>query len=325
MVTLAGASSATNEATACAQGGLCWSLLFALAGHDPRRVVSYAVGEENGEWLRPYQLGVPTIPSHGSPALSVIPEEISCWSASACTVAGWAVRLSKGYAGGPFVQTETNGRWHRPAFDIGIGTPFHVVLAHPGTFACTPDGACLLGGFAGSNPREIGAVLQEVAGRWGAPVRGIGAAAPYLHSVVYKVSCHTPALCVATGASELPDHHEAFFAQIELGGHWRRPLFVEAGEDWGQTAAFPTAAACPTATSCDVLSETVTLNHRYLSIEARFNGMKWHYSIVSLGSRHGQTELTGMSCAGSSCWVAGTVYDEDGALGEGVVIPFTVK
>ena len=305
-----------GQATACSPSGPCWSLAFASAAHP----VSFAIGETAGRWLPAVRLGDTASRIRGRRPWAFA-SDISCFSATSCTVAGEMQSVSKTQAEHPFVQTEVGGQWGPPqstpsATSTGPGVSFQLfaLIGNPGALSCTSKGTCLLGGYEQRQAAYVGAVEQEANGRWKPPVSGIGVAAPSLQSQVYQVSCHSALFCAASGVSELPGNRTALFVQMEVDGRWRRPAFIPTGITWGSfNDVIPKVTICSTASTCDVVGEIVTTDHRYLSFEATYAGSRWHHSVISLGGQHDQTAITGMSCDVIRCWGVGTISKKNGA------------
>jgi hypothetical protein len=309
------------QGTACSSDGQCWLILGAQS-FAHANLWTYAIGEKDGHWMPPYRLGGPHFQLRGHD--QTVYAYISCSLVSSCTVAGGQLQHDELET---FVQTEVGDRWG-PALPIprvasGPAVPFKFAFAANAPIYCTAPDTCLL---AGTGKDQGGAVDQEVDGRSSTLVSGIGLEAPYVQSIVERVACHTDALCVATGYSYTAGQLRVLaFAQVEVKGHWLRPLLLRGLGNTGN-GAMVDGAQCPTASTCDVIGQfrtTDTSTGRTLSFEATYSASQWHYWIVSLGSRPDQTYLLAMSCAGGRCWVTGSVYGKGGTSIEGVVFPLT--
>lgn len=306
-VSIPGSAFASASASECSPNGPCWSIVQADG--------SYALGENEGHWLHPFRLGERML-NGDRQVLPIVVTAISCWTASSCTVAGeWPSARPV-----PFVQTESAGRWRHATLVPGTGS---IGGFSPNALTCTARGTCLLGGYAG-NPRAttVGAVEQEVSGRWRVPTIGIGATATPRRSYVYKVSCHSLNLCVAAGIS-FPKDAESIFSQAEVGGHWLEPLLIETGAKLSHPFYPLIATSCPTVSRCDVVGDITTTDHRQRSFEASYTASGWRYKIINLGNSRDQTEVSGMSCVKGRCWVAVDVFTESGVPIKGAVFPLT--
>ncbi len=317
-----------TQAVDCSNKGLCWSVLWVIAG-QPLRTMNFAVGERGGAWSKgvPLGYGIRTVRGHSVETEPVF--DISCSSESTCEVAGeLATTATPNEPLSPFAQVETSGRWAAPAItsvasERGAPGSFLIPFVYPGTLTCPSARTCLLGGVEEwpTSARVTGAIEQEVNGHWQTPVGNVGVYAPSLQSDVERVSCGSPKLCIAAGTSELPNNRSAFFAQMDVNGHWQLPRFFQTGGGHNRGARV-TGAQCPTVATCVVAGEFYNTSNQYVSFVLSHTGATWHESTVRYGTAGDRTEITGMSCTTTSCWVVGTVYASSGAPIKAFVQPF---
>jgi len=297
----------SGMATACSPGGACWLVGWALVSEGRFSSIRYfVVGEARAQWIGPRRLGSGNARILGLPVTTTFLSEISCWSTSSCTLVETSANR-RGLA--TFMQTEVDNKWGLATTVPGSTGSANTDRFVPRSLSCTGDDSCLLGGYElNGTETQIGYARQRVAGRWERPVSGIGVMAPYTQSMVWRVSCRSASLCIATGDSYLPQGGGVPFAQVEVDGRWQRPLlFRNLGLSNG--AGSITGAACPTATTCDLVGEYATSNSRGVSFAARYSGSTWHYWRIGLsGQDNLPSAANAMSCAGDACWVVGTVY-----------------
>lgn len=326
-----------QKATACSTDGQCWLLVVELLwatcpaahptceGHPQSWI--YAIGEKGARWSALVRLGGPSFRFDARTDWGGQDAQISCSQSSSCEVAG--IQLIQGDPVN-FVQREVGGVWGRalPVDALDKSTPrtFRIAwgLGVDPPIACTSSRTCLVAGSLRDG--TVGAVDQELDGRWLTPVSGIGVSGSHVQAKVVRVACHTRSICVAAGySSDAKGNHVVTFTQVEVDGHWLRPQLLRGLGNTGNGAVV-VDAKCPTSSTCDVVgqfSTTDSANGRTLSFEASYSGSHWHYWIVSLGGAPDETILQALSCAGGECWVTGTVYSKHELVPlEGVVFPF---
>lgn len=328
-----------QKATACSTDGQCWLLVVELRyatcpaaqptceGHPQSWI--YAIGEKGGSWSAPVRLGGPSFRFDPRKDWGAQDAQISCSQFSSCDVVG--VQLIHGDPVN-FVQREVGGLWGRPlpmdALDKSTPRMFRIAwgLGVDPPIACTSSRTCLVAGSLHNG--TVGAVDQELNGRWLAPVSGVGVSGAQVQARVVRVACHTRSICVAAGYSrDAKGNHVVTFTQVEVDGHWLRPQLLRGLGDTGN-GAIVVDAKCPTSSTCDVIgqfSTTDSTNSRTLSFESSYSGSHWHFWIVSLAGAPDETILQALSCAGGMCWVTGTLYGRGHkTVLEGVVFPFRV-
>lgn len=220
--------------------------MFGPNSTDPH---SLAIGELNGKWQNAVLLGskFPTASNTDS-----VVEDVSCWSHSSCTVYGYFHSRDRKISG-DFVQTETNGRWGIsqivPDVPNGVWAPINYT-----DFSCTSMGNCLLGGFLElPHQRIVGAIDQEVDGKWTARSAGIGTKPGVVESDVNEVACPSPNLCVAAGLATFKDHVAHLFVQTESHGHWSPAHILSVNIDFGYYSA---SLSCATTNECYVVGKS---------------------------------------------------------------------
>jgi hypothetical protein len=288
--------SRLQSSLACSPRGLCWAIVeHEVRGSDPPRTLrtlTYAIGEQNGQWLRPFLLGPKSLTDGRRPVIGSA--VITCWSLSSCTVGGFGASLTTREI---FVQTEVNGRWGLPSV-----APASFYTTSPERMTCTSTGTCLLVGTVG--PKQLSAVEQESNGHWQRPVLNLGPGVPYVDSYLSAVACNSTALCFVAGESyRTQDSGGVPFVQVEVRGHWRRPVLIR---EPGRGALYVAGAECPTASSCVFAGEFDTFSTSR-SFVATYAASVWHYLPAVVDGVRNDVFLLGMSCSRSSCWVSGTV------------------
>jgi hypothetical protein len=297
---------------ACSPRGECWSIVKHWAPKPGEPTHEYAVGEVNGHWVRPYQLGSSVRIDGRQPGN--MEAQITCPSPHSCTVAGIAYSSVREQWRN-FVQTEVDGVWGTASVEPPTkSNPFR--LSWPVNLTCTQT-TCLLGGTVGS----VGAVVVESSGHWQSAVAGIGASNPYLHSEVLAVGCDGAGLCIATGDATHPNGNGVPFVQADVNGRWLAPLLVTKPK--GLSYAFSTQAVCPKPGTCDVVvQESQAPGMRFPTLVATYSGSRWRYSLITFNGVHYDVGIMDVSCAQGSCWMGGGVSGQAFRGGEGVAIPF---
>jgi hypothetical protein len=318
-IRIPGSEALFGEALACTSRATCWMLVDQFrSGPGVSREWSYAVPFRGGRWRRPYRLGGPNLRISGRPVIDGLAHDITCWSPSSCTVLGRAFSPHASTFTA-FVQTEVDGRWSPPTLlppsrEDGF-TPY-VTIGGGTSLACTSASDCLVSGSVGRND-QVGAVVQDVNGRWSAPV-ALGVANPMMSSSVLSVACHAPGDCVAAGtASANPNARSVAFVQVERSGHWRSPSLM-AYPGFG-AGFFVKGIECHSASSCYVVG-TVGFGPPNGSFVARYDGVSWHWSVASVAGLWRNLWLDGLACARGRCWVSGTIEGPNGSS-TGAVAP----
>jgi hypothetical protein len=308
---------------ACSSAGSCWAILPQSAnGVDGGHIWDYAVRDSGGQWSQPYRVGGAKLLVSGRPPL-ILSSSISCWSSSSCSVAVFAPNAP--HLPSIFTQSETNGTWGTDS-QAPSSTPhgkvgFEFTGDLGGPFACTSAGTCLIGGFLGtetSNP--IGAVEQEVNGKWLPLIGDIGTSLKYPYSRVLTVACHAAALCVAAGESSSHSGTWVPFTQAEVRGHWTKPVFLKLPVA-NSALVLITGQSCPMASTCSLVGEVMSRNYTHHSFVVTYVRSRWHYSLASFNGETSNLGLMNLSCTGTICWVSGTFYNQNGAP-TGVVFRF---
>lgn len=314
-----------GSATGCSSGGMCWAVVNDItSGSGTNHTWSYAIGTRDGRWVERYKLGGPTLRIRGRVAADVGVRDIDCWSASSCTVLGLAASAHSSTAAS-FLQTETNGRWGPPAMLPVAPTSGFAATASEDTLSCTSSDDCLVSGSDG-NGGDIGAVEQEVGGRWEAPI-ALGLLDPKATSAAYAVSCRAAGFCVAAGwASPRPglDGGPTYpFVQVEVDRQWRAPVFAK-GPEFVNAAFFVTGIECPTSSGCVVVGNVDRSRYMNAAFIARYFGSRWHWSLASINGQWRDLSLEGLSCSAGHCWVSGSFYGSHD-VPTGVVAPLDLR
>jgi hypothetical protein len=304
-------TSLLQMSSACTRGGTCWLVVKrnVLAKHQPR-VLSYAVGESDGHWLRRSLLGESALVDGRRP-FAVLVGGIDCWGAASCTLVG---SLSSTTGADTFLQTERSGAWQAPL--LAPERASHVLPSIRAALSCTSVGTCVIAGFD-SAPGRASAVELVVGGRWGRPMTGIGATARFSGSQVTDVACYSASLCVAAGeAYESGGNSSLPFAEIRRNGRWLAPHVMT---NLDELNPFVSGVACPTSTTCEVVGNLgTTVSRTFL---ASWNGDTWRSGIATLDGTSASTWTSDLSCTAGTCWVVGDVHANSNSP-SGVVFRF---
>lgn len=293
--------------TACSPGGGCWlidSAIISARGTPSSVTRSFAIGETDGRWRAPYELGGDTVLGPGGALKYVFSSSISCWSRHECETVETGTNLK---VVATVVQAERDGRWGAAMVVPGLTSGADKKGFSPifiKSIACTSAGNCLVGGYE-NGARQVGVVDQEVDGSWLGPRAGIGVAGPYRQSEVLGVACDGRAICAAAGDVSR-SYPELPFVQLEIDGRWQRPsLISRLGRP---DSVFVNGLACPTTTTCEVIGSLSSENWQATFV-ARSTGASWSSWLVAAdGSTVLEFSTDALSCAGGACWAVGTTY-----------------
>lgn len=309
---------------ACSPGGFCWVgvLRFSPPGRGSELISTYAVGERNGQWLAPYPIGGTHFVVDGHLVTGVLGWSISCWSMTSCSVLGTAVFNGTRQA---FVQTESNGSWGAasllprpssggPPSKFAIGEGFYTEGGVWSQLVCTSSDNCLIAGSEKSD--RLGAVEQEINGRWQPPVT-VGTSATFTSSAIVSLSCRSADLCVVAGQANPRAGHgpNVPFAQLEVDGHWLPPSYM-ASPRFSVASMGVTGVACPSNSTCYVIGNLTSSNIYKLmsgdrgtatSFVVRYKRSIWHWSLASVNGRWRGVGLNGVACVAQRCWVSGVI------------------
>jgi hypothetical protein len=292
--------------TACSPHGMCWAYFFARTNTNDPRMVSYAVGEQNGVWTRAFRFASNFSTSEGT--LNWIIGS-SCWSKASCTFLGYEYKSGDHSSPFFYVQREDNDHWDAATPVPGSSTASGFSI-RTNQIACTTRGLCEI---ALTTPvakgKDGGVIYREVGGRWLSPQMGLGLGRRIFTSDIESVACPSSTLCVVVGDSFFKGDVDHLFVQSETNGHWQQPVtfaVVLTPDEIVESMS----VSCPTATECYVVGST--------GIEPWTNGegfiegyvhSRWStLRIVQLGGEETSgSNLIGLSCTVDGCWTVGAV------------------
>jgi hypothetical protein len=182
-------------------------LVLAGAGRAAAGTVAPAVAvaaAPAGTWHTAAQL--PGTAAHGNVNVA----SVSCGSPGNCV------------AGGDFVASEVNGRWH-PATHLA-GPPGRTGPLTINSVSCASAGNCAAGGRYYAGPTYQAFVASEVNGRWRTAIEVAGPPGKSGPAMINSVSCASPGNCAAGGT--YGGGGTQAFVVTEVNGRWGTALEV---------------------------------------------------------------------------------------------------
>jgi hypothetical protein len=165
--------------------------------------------------------------------------KVSCPSTGNCAVAGTYRTLIKGRVHTrPFVDTQTNGKWHSAKQVPGITALGRVgTVADVQSLSCASAGNCAVTGYYYVGPYDNNTesyVASETNGTWGAAQEIAGGLPTNSDAQIQSVSCGAPGDCSAGGA---------YYPAGGGGGPVQAFVVSETGGTWGTAEEVPGTAA----------------------------------------------------------------------------------
>jgi hypothetical protein len=252
---------------------------------------------------------------------------VSCPSTGNCAVGGFYETLINGHNHTrPFVDSQTNGRWH-----IARQVPGITALSGVGNYAavtslsCASAGNCVAGGgYSVGLHGETGQawLASETDGTWSAAQEVTG----FADSSILSVSCGAPGDCTAGGdyAASNPGPMEAFVIS-ETDGTWGTP------EEVPGTATLNTGGAaeifsvsCPSAGTCGAdgyYTGSGTVDHQAFVVNETGGTWGTAQQVPGLATLNagGNARLESMSCSSAGNCSAGGEYSPGSGLDAFVV------
>ena len=276
-----------------------------------------AFKEVGGVWDTPFVLpGLATL----NPSGIGIVGELSCPSASSCSVGGAVIDLSNFEITG-FLDDEVNGVWGSVFLPSGIDAPAQGNISTVDSVSCYASGDCTAGGTVtqGSVVGEA-YVVTELNGVWGSvqDLPGVDGLNQDQNAVLSGLSCTAPGDCSATGSYDDGSQQVQTFVDSEVNGLWQDAIPVPGMNPLnGDIGSLPVSISCSSPGNCtsggDYVDDglAVTPTQAYLVNEV--NGA-WADVTEVPGTetlnRGDVATVTEVSCsADSACGVVGTFQD----------------
>lgn len=308
--------SASGE---CAAGGFYNS---AKAGYQP-----LVAGETDGSWGNAIEVpGMAKLNRrHGARVTS-----ISCGAPGECAAGGYYFDYPHWTYEGPFLVSETNGKWGNAIEVPGTAQLDTVGDARVTAISCSASGECAAGGYYDNFGKPF--VVDERNGSWGTAIEvpGMAKLNPDGYALLNSISCAAPGECVA-GGSYSPVGSESIHAWVEneTNGSWGAAIEVPgmATRNTDGEAAL-TSISCAAAGECAAGGYAGTarsVDHAFVVNET--NG-RWGTAIEVRGTAtfgHGFVQVNSISCAApGECAAGGYYVNNTDPVGDDHDRPFVV-